>query len=87
MSLAMNVPFYILLTVRTEETTRRDTHSWVKSHSQPTNQQSNWIYLFNHLFLFYVLWCFAYIYICICELPRGCWELNSGPLEEQSVLS
>jgi hypothetical protein len=20
-----------------------------------------------------------------CELPRGCWELNSGPLEEQSV--
>ena len=22
-----------------------------------------------------------------CELPCGCWELNSGPLEEQSVLS
>ena len=21
-----------------------------------------------------------------CELPRGCWELNLGPLEEQSVL-
>jgi hypothetical protein len=21
-----------------------------------------------------------------CESPRGCWELNSGPLEEQSVL-
>jgi hypothetical protein len=21
-----------------------------------------------------------------CELPSGCWELNSGPLEEQSVL-
>ena len=21
-----------------------------------------------------------------CEPPRGCWELNSGPLEEQSVL-
>jgi hypothetical protein len=21
-----------------------------------------------------------------CELPCGCWELNSGPLEEQSVL-
>jgi hypothetical protein len=20
-----------------------------------------------------------------CELPCGCWELNSGPLEEQSV--
>ena len=20
------------------------------------------------------------------EPPRGCWELNSGPLEEQSVL-
>ncbi|EDL09379.1 mCG144592, partial [Mus musculus] len=21
-----------------------------------------------------------------CESPCGCWELNSGPLEEQSVL-
>ena len=21
-----------------------------------------------------------------CEPPRGCWELNSGPLEEQLVL-
>jgi hypothetical protein len=21
-----------------------------------------------------------------CELPFGCWELNSGPLEEQPVL-
>ena len=21
-----------------------------------------------------------------CEVPCGCWELNSGPLEEQSVL-
>ena len=21
-----------------------------------------------------------------CELPCGCWELNSGPVEEQSVL-
>ena len=21
-----------------------------------------------------------------CEPPRGCWELNSGPLEEQTVL-
>jgi hypothetical protein len=21
-----------------------------------------------------------------CEPPCGCWELNSGPLEEQSVL-
>jgi hypothetical protein len=20
-----------------------------------------------------------------CELPHGCWDLNSGPLEEQSV--
>ena len=23
---------------------------------------------------------------CGCEPPRGCWELNSGPLEEQLVL-
>ena len=22
-----------------------------------------------------------------CEWPCGCWELNLGPLEEQSVLS
>ena len=21
-----------------------------------------------------------------CESPRGCWELNSGPWEEQSML-
>jgi hypothetical protein len=21
-----------------------------------------------------------------CEPPCGCWELNSGPLEEQSIL-
>jgi hypothetical protein len=21
-----------------------------------------------------------------CELPCGCWELNSGPLEEHTVL-
>jgi hypothetical protein len=20
-----------------------------------------------------------------CELPSGCWDMNSGPLEEQSV--
>jgi hypothetical protein len=23
---------------------------------------------------------------CGCELPSGCWDLNSGPMEEQSVL-
>ena len=22
-----------------------------------------------------------------CELPCGCWELNSGPMEEHPVLS
>jgi hypothetical protein len=22
----------------------------------------------------------------VCEPPCGCWDLNSGPLEEQSVL-
>jgi hypothetical protein len=21
-----------------------------------------------------------------CELPRGCWDLNPGPVEEQQVL-
>ena len=23
----------------------------------------------------------------VCESPRGCWELNSGPQQEQPVLS
>ena len=45
------------------------------------------------LFLFYVYWCFAYMYICVqvvdpgvTELPCGSWELNPSPLQEQSVL-
>ncbi|CAO2628536.1 E3 ubiquitin-protein ligase NEDD4, partial [Lemmus lemmus] len=41
--------------------------------------------------LFYVLWCegvrsHGTAFLDSCELPCGCWELNSGPLEEQSVL-
>jgi hypothetical protein len=51
---------------------------------------------FLKLLLFYVHWCFVCVYVCegvdlgvrdSCELPCGCWELNPGPLEEQSVLS
>ena len=45
-----------------------------------------------------VFWCFPVYTLCegvkspetgvtdSCELPYGCWELNSGPLEEQPVL-
>ena len=46
--------------------------------------------------LLYVHWCFAPMHVWVrvtghgvtdCgELPRGCWEQNLGPLEEQSVL-
>jgi hypothetical protein len=49
-----------------------------------------------YLFLIYVHWCFACMHIYVrvsdigvtdtCELPCGCWELDLGPLEEQSVL-
>ena len=45
---------------------------------------------------FYVHWHFACRYVCArvsdvgvtdsCKLPRGCSELNLGPLEKQSVL-
>ena len=31
----------------------------------------------------WILWNWSYRQ---CELPYGCWELNPGPLEEQSVL-
>ncbi|EDL33388.1 mCG1045525, partial [Mus musculus] len=54
------------------------------------------IYLFIYLFIY----CIQVHCCCLqthqkrvsdpitdgCELPCGCWELNSGPLEEQSVL-
>jgi hypothetical protein len=26
------------------------------------------------------------VIVIVCELSCGCWELNTGPLEEQSVL-
>ena len=53
----------------------------------------------NRLFLFYLYALMflpvSYMYVCIkmsdlgvrdsCELSCGCWELNSGPLEEQPV--
>jgi hypothetical protein len=52
-----------------------------------------------YLFLFYMHRGFAYMYLRegieypgtgltdSCELSCGCWELNSGPPEEQPVLS
>ena len=44
-----------------------------------------------YLTLFYVHWCEGVRspgtgFSDSCELPCGCWELNPGPLEEQSVL-
>jgi hypothetical protein len=54
-------------------------------------------YLFIYLFIYLIYW----VYCCClqthkkraldsitdgCKPPCGCWELNSGPLEEQSVL-
>ena len=47
-----------------------------------------------YLFLFYVTWCFGCIYVCVSmsdilelELENVLsWELNTGPLEEWSVL-
>ena len=47
--------------------------------------------LMTYLTLFYVHWCDG-VRSCgtafsdNCELPCGCWELNPGSLEEQSVL-
>jgi hypothetical protein len=48
----------------------------------------------NHFFNFILfnIWVLCCIYIFLaspvdgCEPPCGCWELNSGPLEEQPVL-
>jgi hypothetical protein len=54
-------------------------------------------FFFNDLFLFYVHWCPACLYVCdgvrspgtgiidSYELPCGCWELNPYPLEKQPV--
>ena len=44
-----------------------------------------------YLTLFYVHWCEGVRSPATgssdsCELPCGCWELNQGSLEEQSVL-
>jgi hypothetical protein len=56
---------------------------------------------FKNTFFFYAYGYFVCMYTCTpeegigsnvtttidsCELPRGCWKLNSGPLEEQPVV-
>jgi hypothetical protein len=55
---------------------------------------------FLRFIYFYVHWCFACVYICLCEgaisprthvtdsceLPCKCWELNLDCLEEQPML-
>jgi len=50
-------------------------------------EQNLFYFLIFYLFSIYVA-VFRYTRICIdgCEPPCSCWELNSGPLEEQSVL-
>ena len=54
--------------------------------------------LFKNIYLFY--YAYNILSVCMpegqkrapdpitdgCELPCGCWELNSGPLEEQAIL-
>jgi hypothetical protein len=53
-------------------------------------------YLGAFFFLNLFIYCMKVYYSCLqtpqnrafdCKPPCGCWELNSGPLEEQSVLS
>jgi hypothetical protein len=61
----------------------------------------NFLYfLINDLFIFILCASVLWLHVCLCEgarspgtgvtgwwkLPCGCWELNLGPLEEQSVL-
>lgn len=49
------------------------------------------------IILFYAHWCSGCTYDCVsdppgngivdsCELPRGCWELDPSPLEEQHTV-
>jgi hypothetical protein len=59
-----------------------------------------YIHILKFIFILCAL-VFACIYFCVrmtnpqklelhtgsCELPRGCWELNLGPLEEQNHLT
>ena len=60
-------------------------------------RQALLIFLNKSLFIYYI---YSVLLACIlagqkrepdlitdgCEPPCGCWKLNSGPLEEQSVL-
>jgi hypothetical protein len=56
--------------------------------------EARWVMILNYLFLFHVLCSVACVRVCLLVwtyklqlwVPRGCWELNSGPLEEQSML-
>lgn len=51
--------------------------------------------LFKIYLLFYVHWCLAFMCVCVkvsdlgvkdsCELLWECWDLNSSPLEDQSI--
>jgi hypothetical protein len=42
--------------------------------------------LYNHCLTVFSLILFIYDYYAACQKRAGCWELNSGPLEEQSVI-
>ena len=72
--------------------------AWIKKAYATTAwlPLSRVLFFLSFYLLFYVYWCFAYMYVCVkvsdigvmdsCELPCGCWELNLGPLEDQSML-
>ena len=68
--------------------------AYLNSHTQ---KDASSVYYLATEPIFYDLFIFIF-FMCIgvkvfgtgvtdsCELPCGCWELNPGPLEEQSVL-
>jgi len=44
--------------------------------------RSHWVAFFLYSFFFFLRFYLFYG----CEPPCGCWELNSGPLEEKTML-
>jgi hypothetical protein len=49
---------------------------------QPSHAFLFLLFIFLNIYLFII--CIIYILYDGCEPPCGCWDLNSGPSEEQS---
>ena len=59
-----------------------------------------YLFIFKYLFILFIYYVYNILSACMpegqkrapdlitdgCEPPRGCWQLNSGPLEEQAML-